>query len=167
MSSSALPQLSDPGPDRRPEAGNVRHGHEAAHEAVRQFGLNLAHGVPAARVRLGVNRVLQTWDLVHLAEDVLLVVTELVQNVTQHTVDGCELHLAVVQDDIVVEVIDADPRPPVMRAHDPRGLGGRGLIIVAAIARRWGWRPATWAGHTGKAVWVELALYPDGGRREP
>jgi hypothetical protein len=134
----------------------------AASGVVLQFCVDLAHGVPAARVRLAVHRVLQAWELSHHADDVLLVTTELVQNVNQHTTGGCELRLAVLPDAILVEVADADPRPPVMRAHDPRSLGGRGLIIVARIARRWGWRPISWAGHPGKVIWVELALHTTG-----
>jgi hypothetical protein len=72
---------------------------------------------------------------------------------------GGELRLALQHNTILIEVADTDPQPPVLCAHDPRGLGGRGIIIVASVARRWGHRPTSWAGHTGKIVWAELVLH--------
>jgi len=59
----------------------------------------------------------------------------------QHTAGGGELRLTLQHNTILIEVADTDPQPPTLRTHDPRSLGGRGLIIVAAIARRWGHQP--------------------------
>jgi hypothetical protein len=147
-----------PPPVARSEPASVLPQEQSAAAGARQFGWKFAHGVPAARARAAVRRMLDAWGLSQHADDVLLVTTELIENVAQHTDDGCELRLAVLPDAILVEVSDADPRLPVMRAHDPRRLGGRGLIIVAAIARRWGFEPTSRDGHVGKVVWAELAL---------
>jgi histidine kinase-like protein len=119
--------------------------------------LALDHRTPASLTRRLAERALRGWNLSDRADDVLLVTTELVQNVTQHTDDGGELRLALHDDTILVEVTDTDPRMPRVRQQKADRVGGRGMWLVAAVARRWGSRPAAWAGRTGKTVWAELA----------
>ena len=125
---------------------------------VGEFRLSIAPGAPAAQARPPARAALYAWGVTHHADDILLVTSELIDNVTQHTAGGGELRLTLQHNTILIEVEDTDPQPPAPRAHVPRSLGGRGLIIVAAIARRWGHRPTSWAGHTGKVVWAELVL---------
>ncbi len=119
--------------------------------------LPLEHGSTAFQARRVAESALQDWDLSDRADDVLLVTTELVQNVTKHTDDGGELRLQLCDDAILVEVTDTSPDVPCTQPADARRLGGRGLVLVAAVTRRWGVRPASWAGRTGKVVWAELA----------
>ena len=126
----------------------------------KEFQLKIAHGAPAAAARRAVARVLATWELSVYAQDALLVMTELVYNVTRHTVSACELNLALHRAVILIEVTDSSPQPPVQRAQDPRRAGGRGLLIVAAVAHRWGYRPLLHTDPPGKVVWAELALHP-------
>ena len=120
------------------------------------------HGVPSAVARQAVREALNSWRVTYPADDVLLVATELVQNVKQHTDNGGELLLTLHRDTIMVEVTDADPRPPEPLSIDPRRPSGRGLILVTAMASRWGTRAVSWAGQAGKVVWVELSLIPAG-----
>ncbi|MFJ1644216.1 ATP-binding protein [Streptomyces sp. NPDC088258] len=61
---------------------------------------------------------------------------------------------AVPDGDLLVEVSDPLPDPPVERAPGPDDERGRGLRLVACSARRWGTR----RGKTGKTVWFELPL---------
>jgi hypothetical protein len=122
--------------------------------------LPFPHGFPTALARRAAAGALQAWNLSHRADDILIVTTELVQNVTRHTTSGGELFLALRPDDILIEVADTSPKPPVLRPRDPRRIGGRGLLILASVARRWGCRPVSWAGHRGKIVWAEVALNP-------
>jgi hypothetical protein len=122
--------------------------------------LPFPHGFPTALARRAAAGALQAWRLSHRADDVLLVTTELVQNVTRHTTSGGELLVALRADGILIEVADTSPQPPVLRIRDPRGVGGRGLLILAAVTRRWGCRPVSWSGHHGKIVWAEIALNP-------
>lgn len=86
----------------------------------------------------------------------LLVTTELVQNVTKHTADGGELRMVLRDDTVLIEVTDTNPALPCLQRPDPRRVGGRGMLLVASVARRWGTRPANWAGGTGKIVWAEI-----------
>ena len=120
--------------------------------------LTLDHRTPTSLVRRLTKRALHRWHLAGRADDVLLVITELVQNVTAHTADGGELCLAVTDDTILIEVTDTDPHAPELRRPAPNQIGGRGLLLIASVARRWGCRPSAWAGRAGKTVWAELAV---------
>ncbi|GIF01299.1 hypothetical protein Ari01nite_87630 [Paractinoplanes rishiriensis] len=117
----------------------------------------LEHATPAAQARRLAQQVLHDWNMKDRTEEVLLVTTELVQNVTRHTDDGGELHLRRQDDAILIEVTDSNPQPPMVKASSPAEPGGRGMLIVAATARRWGSRPVRWAGRAGKTVWAEIA----------
>ncbi|MHB2023319.1 MAG: ATP-binding protein [Mycobacteriales bacterium] len=52
-----------------------------------------------------------------------------------------------------IGVEDAQTAPPHLRQVGPHGLSGRGISVVAALARRWGYEPLP----SGKVVWAELA----------
>jgi anti-sigma regulatory factor (Ser/Thr protein kinase) len=119
-----------------------------------------AHGAPAAPARRAAEAVLRLWRMPERIDDVLLVVTELVQNVSQHTSDGGELRLELRDGAILIEVTDASTAMPRVGRQDLRTVGGRGLFLIAAVARRWGTRRTSWSGHPGKVVWVELPGAP-------
>jgi anti-sigma regulatory factor (Ser/Thr protein kinase) len=87
-----------------------------------------------------------------IIQDVLLVITELVDNVVQHTTGGGELHLIRDDDTVWIEVHDHSKVFPQLQRSDPRRPGGRGLLLVAALTDRWGSKPTP----TGKLVWARL-----------
>jgi anti-sigma regulatory factor (Ser/Thr protein kinase) len=126
-------------------------------EAVR---LRFDQDVSAAAVRRAARDALEAWRAPQVVDEALVVVTELVGNVTRHTAGGGELRLSLRDDAILVEVADSSPEAPTMRPRDARRVGGRGLQLVAAMTRRWGARASSWAGRAGKVVWAELALHP-------
>lgn len=64
------------------------------------------------------------------ADDVLLVVSELVTNALRHTGDGCSVVVCVTDDAVEVDVHD-DLR--TWSVHPPDPDGGRGLAIVRAV----------------------------------
>src|SRR5687767_12302118 len=89
------------------------------------------HGATTAPVRQSTRAILHRHHGDEYLEDVLLVVTELVQNVSQHTAGGGELLLTMHDDAVLIEVSDTDPIVPVPQPRDPHRPGGRGLILVA------------------------------------
>ena len=86
-------------------------------------------------------------------QDVLLVITELIDNVVQHTDGGGELRLRREDATVWVEVYDRSRVFPQLQRADPRRPGGRGLLLVSAVSQCWGSRPTP----VGKLVW---AVFP-------
>ncbi|WP_250036579.1 ATP-binding protein [Paractinoplanes maris] len=159
MVSSAVPSEAEyTSSARNQEPGSLLRLTDPAGEVAREFRVEFVHGGKAAPIRRSVERVLREWGLSQRSEDVLLVTTELVQNVTRHTADGGELRVVLRDEILRVEVADTDPRPPMLQRPDLRGPGGRGLLIVAAVAHRWGYRPAPGAQRPGKVTWAEFQL---------
>jgi anti-sigma regulatory factor (Ser/Thr protein kinase) len=128
-----------------------------------EIRLPLSHDTPTSTARRVCEQALRDWDVSDRTDDVLLVTTELVQNMSQHTDDGGELHLSLHDDAIIVEVTDTNPDLPHLPPKDHTRPGGRGLLLVAAVTQRWGTRPAAWAGRRGKVIWARLVrrLSPD------
>jgi serine phosphatase RsbU (regulator of sigma subunit) len=120
---------------------------------IRKAALDLDPDPMAARAaRRFVTSTLEDWDLEHLTDDVLSVVTELVTNATQHAATTSQLALRSHPGRLMVEVADCDgriPRPAVTQVMDERH---RGLLIVAQLSQRWGVRPTD----RGKIVWAEM-----------
>ncbi|WP_299538613.1 ATP-binding protein [uncultured Streptomyces sp.] len=94
-----------------------------------------------------------------LHDTVVLVVAELAANAVLHgRVPGRDFALRLVRDDgrgvVRVEVSDTHPAQPVRRVPRADTEGGRGLMIVAALAAEWGVRERV---GPGKTVWAECA----------
>jgi anti-sigma regulatory factor (Ser/Thr protein kinase) len=107
---------------------------------------------PAGPVRRRARAALDDFPSSDAVDDVLVVISELVENVSRHTRGGGELRLAREDGVIVIEVHDGDAAEPRLLPPDDRRIGGRGLLVVAGMARRWGVRPE----ETGKTVWAEI-----------
>jgi anti-sigma regulatory factor (Ser/Thr protein kinase) len=119
--------------------------------------------VPSAR--LHTRHVLREWGLAAL-DDGELVVSELVTNGVQAsramTHAAIRLWLASDQVQVVICVWDASPQPPVRIDPAQDAEHGRGLLLVEAVSKQWGWFPAEpgspWAnGHRGKVVWAVVS----------
>ncbi len=110
----------------------------------------------AARIaRAFTRRALITWDLMHLEEAAVLLVSELVANVVRHTQTGAALmvlRLECAGTCLRIEVEDTDPRWPQPRQSAGLCESGFGFVLVEALAGKWGVRET----HAGKAVWTEL-----------
>lgn len=87
-------------------------------------------------------------------DDVLLVLSELVGNACRHGGDPVTYDVTADGADLLVVVEDSDPTPPLDAPADV-ALGaenGRGLFLVAAVSRLWGWHPTA----RGKQVWARV-----------
>jgi anti-sigma regulatory factor (Ser/Thr protein kinase) len=84
-----------------------------------------------------------------------LVVSELAANAVRHANTRYRVAIEIVEDAVVVQVHDESPALPQKRTPHPAEGGGRGLLIVESLARRWGVEPAS---ERGKTVWAELPL---------
>lgn len=94
-----------------------------------------------------------------VSETVTLVVAELAANAVRHgRVRGRDIRVRLVlcEDVVRVEVADgrADRLPVLQELSD--GEGGRGLLIVVALAERWGVEPRE--DGTYKTVWAEVSV---------
>nr|WP_296069264.1 ATP-binding protein [uncultured Actinoplanes sp.] len=118
------------------------------------------HDTDSASLRHAAEGRLAGWQAAEQVDDTLLVITELVQNVIQHTGDGGELALSHPSGVVVVEVFDSSRDLPRVLGPDPRRLGGRGMLLVDAVSHAWG----THLTATGKVVWATL---PAQGRDGP
>lgn len=89
--------------------------------------------------------------------DSQLVATELITNAYDHGGGATGIRLAYHPDagELVVEVDDASASRPRQRDAGVRDVRGRGLLLVDAVTRVWGTRPAP---SGGKTVWAVLQL---------
>jgi serine/threonine-protein kinase RsbW len=114
--------------------------------------------LPAARQAPGLARkatrdVLTSWQIAHLSEPAVLIVSELVTNSVRHSQGSMLLlRLQTTGTRLRIEVHDADPRWPQPCTPTELDESGFGLVLVAALADEWG----VCDNATGKAVWVEL-----------
>ncbi|MFF9126908.1 SpoIIE family protein phosphatase [Streptomyces sp. NPDC014889] len=110
-----------------------------------------------APVRKQVVDRLDDWGLSEAAFTTELVVSELVTNAIRYGTPPIRLRL--IHDDahLTCEVSDTTHTAPHLRRAKTWDEGGRGLLLVAQLTRRWGSR------HTaeGKTIWAELSLLDD------
>ncbi|GAA3597111.1 hypothetical protein GCM10022419_095410 [Nonomuraea rosea] len=119
-----------------------------------------------AHARKFVRQVLGEWRLSHLAEDAVLLTSELVTNAVVHAGTGIELTCRLDVDanpaKLEIEVDDHHPTRTILAA-DPMPAGGgpggmrtsgRGLALAGMLADAWG---VTYT-RTAKRVWVRMEL---------
>ncbi|MGQ4443060.1 ATP-binding protein [Streptomyces violaceoruber] len=93
-------------------------------------------------------------------DTVILVVAELAANAVLHgRVPGRDFALSLSHDEsrgvVRIEVTDTHPAQPARRTPGTDEDGGRGLLLVDALAAEWGVRARL---GPGKTVWAECAL---------
>lgn len=96
---------------------------------------------------------LKTWGLLAVADNAILMISELVTNAILHGGEGALLTLTYEDLKVRAEVRDSSPAMPVVRSYSETATTGRGMVIVDALAAAWG----TFAVDGGKVVWFELA----------
>ncbi|MGA5731330.1 ATP-binding protein [Streptomyces seoulensis] len=111
----------------------------------------------ARTARRLVHAALSAWGLHDLADDSLLIVSELVANAVRHARRGSIRVMVERLTPHTIRVAVADfspdrpePSPPTTDAED-----GRGLFLVMTLAMNWGTDERRW----GKVVWAELEAH--------
>ncbi|MFB9585181.1 SpoIIE family protein phosphatase [Streptomyces goshikiensis] len=109
-----------------------------------------------ADARGKVSRRLADWGLHEVVFTAELVVSELVTNAIRYGTPPIQLRL--IRDTVLIcEVSDGSSTAPHMRRARIFDEGGRGLLLVAQFAERWGTRHR--AG--GKSIWAEIGVQDD------
>lgn len=148
-----------------PDAAANRVRGDSATCAVRRTSLILGAldgAVPCAR--LHARQVLWEWGLAAIADTAELLISELVTNgLKASRATGwnppISFSLRASQVALVIEVWDANPRPPAVPELDDDvppldSEGGRGLFLVATLSQNWGWYPTR--NPEGKVTWCQL-----------
>jgi hypothetical protein len=118
----------------------------------------------ARRARELVTEACGRWELPGTAESARIVVTEMVNNVVAHARTPMTVLLAHHVDTMSVAVRDrSSARPQFSGPVAPTSYGGRGLLLIDAVARRWGNLGLI----DGKVVWALLAESPAASMADP
>ncbi|MFF7972170.1 SpoIIE family protein phosphatase [Streptomyces sp. NPDC007905] len=107
-----------------------------------------------ARARKHTSDQLSTWGLEEAVFTTELVVSELVTNAIRYGRPPIRLRLIHQDSKLICEVYDSSGTTPHMRRARIYDEGGRGLLMVAQLAERWGTRHD----RIGKTVWAEQSL---------
>jgi len=116
--------------------------------------------------RLHARNLMHEWGLHDLADTIELIVSELVTNAVKASMDqdgrprytadnglACiHLRLSTDRQAVLVEVWDENSRLPEPARPDLDDESGRGLMLVDALAARWGWDLPN--SGRGKIVWA-------------
>ncbi|MEU6879443.1 SpoIIE family protein phosphatase [Streptomyces sp. NPDC046712] len=117
-----------------------------------------------AGARSNVSRQLAAWGVEQLEFTAELVVSELVTNAIRYGRPPIRLRL-IHDHSLICEVSDGSSTTPHLRRARVFEEGGRGLLLVAQLAGRWGTRHS----RHGKTVWAELSesdAFPSAGLPE-
>jgi serine/threonine-protein kinase RsbW len=109
----------------------------------------------AEAARKLVKTALAAWHLDELTDSGALLVTELVANAVKHT-NTRNIRVVVSRPSerfVRIGVVDkARAMPQMVKPSDDLLTSGRGLLLIDALAERWGTDVYRW----GKQVWAEL-----------
>ena len=134
--SCALSHVDDRGPHER-ERIRLEFGAQAPSEA-RRAVLDWAAG-------RGLGQV---------ADDMVLVVSELVTNAVLHASPAVTLEVELGEHEVVLAVEDGTPARPRLLLANSAAEGGRGMLLVERLSHEHGVRPRP----PGKTVWAALQL---------
>jgi len=111
------------------------------------------HPIAAEQARLLTKIALADWDILEIADNALIIVAELVTNAVKM---GDVFHLTLTRQGgaALIEVWDGSEALPDRRRRSMERVDGRGLLLVDACAKDWGWRLEE---QGGKTVWAVAA----------
>ena len=119
------------------------------------WSLDPTPAAPSA-ARRRAQTVLSSWDIHgEHAEDVLLVISELVANAVDHARTWLTVTIKRDASSVLVAVSDGCDRQPQLQPHDVQARRGRGLQLIDRLSVDWG-TISTLPG-PGKTVWARIA----------
>lgn len=121
-----------------------------------------AEPVIVADARARAARQAAAWGLGELTFTTELLVSELVTNAIRHAQPPIQLRM-ILDTMLSCEVSDASVTAPHHRRADRYDEGGRGLMLVARLAARWGTRYTA----NGKTIWAQQPLPHRTGQNRP
>jgi anti-sigma regulatory factor (Ser/Thr protein kinase) len=138
-------------------------------DGLRTVSWDLPHDLAAvSKARHMASEILTAWGLGDLADDVVMVIGELLGNSISHGAPPIRLSLWATTGELSVRVTDHGPGTPRQLDLGLRADHGRGLPIVAALAGDFGVTPlADGPGKTMWARWRTLPARPHGARTTP
>ncbi|MDP9405252.1 MAG: SpoIIE family protein phosphatase, partial [Actinomycetota bacterium] len=102
-----------------------------------------------------VTAMLRIWQLRDAEGTTALLVSELVTNAVRHAGTAVELTVTVQAPRLRLEVVDGSQRCPTVRDVEPdQAEGGRGMVLVDALAADWGCDPLP----ASKRIWADVVL---------
>lgn len=104
-----------------------------------------------------VDQTLGSWGAEQAVFDAQLVASELVTNAMRHGGGAIDLRLLMEDSELACVVSDHSPAPPIPGEADVFAEYGRGLRLVGALCRAWGWLTP---GGSRKLVWAVLPTSP-------
>jgi anti-sigma regulatory factor (Ser/Thr protein kinase) len=105
-----------------------------------------------ARARQAAAEMVEQLHLEPIADELALIVSELVTNAVRHAGPPVRLELQAGDERVTVAVADGSPGRPVPRQAADDAEGGRGLPMIDLLAAETGVRPNP----PGKTVWAAL-----------
>ena len=109
----------------------------------------------AGQVRTALRGLLGRAGASKVGDSACLLATELVGNAARHAGGDVRVRASLRPDVLLVEVSDSSPQLPTLgELPGWERESGRGIVLVAALADRWGADPLP----GGKRVWFELSL---------
>ena len=126
----------------------------------REARINLpVHPSSSGKARRFVAGALRSWRMPEMTDGAVeLLTSELTTNAVRHARSPFTVVVRYDGERVRIEVDDSSPAAPEPRTPSGEDTGGRGLILVEAMAESWGMAPLP----SGKRVWFELVVPPPG-----
>jgi anti-sigma regulatory factor (Ser/Thr protein kinase) len=138
--------------DRPGRAPFVQHGRDHVTSGGTASGTWPAESSCVPAVRRFVRDYLRRQAQSDLIDDAELLVSELVGNVVLHVGGDVSVRAHAVDGELLLEVSDSSPVPPVLRGFSASASTGRGLRLVHSLAAEHGVLP----NEDGKTIWARI-----------
>lgn len=114
------------------------------------------HPIAAEQARILAKIAIVEWDIPEIIDEALIIAAELATNAAKL---GDVFHLSLSRQGrlALIEVWDGSEALPDRRPCSVDRVDGRGLLLVEACSKDWGWRLED---HGGKTVWALVGEAP-------